>query len=127
MIEVVKRHWKIVSAVAVAVTFISIGIYLYNNKKATQQVAGGKGKIVLYSSSTCPHCINLKEDWEKFLSKSPVNGYDVLTVVDADEETLEQEKVQGFPTIKLYKGTGEVVEYSGNRTWESFVSFADSN
>jgi protein disulfide-isomerase A1 len=37
-------------------------------------------------------------------------------------------KVAGFPTIKLFKaGEKEVVDYSGDRSYESFIEFLDKN
>lgn len=126
MLAIVKKNWKLVAIVSAVLVVAAIGVYVMRSKKQTKSEVKN-GKIVLYSSSTCPHCINLKEDWEKFVGNAPVNGYDIHTIIDGDEEMLEKEKVQGFPTIKLYKGTGEVIEYSGNRTWESFMEFAKSN
>lgn len=37
-------------------------------------------------------------------------------------------QIEGFPTLKLFKAeTNEVVDYNGDRTVESFVSFLKEN
>ena len=46
--------------------------------------------------------------------------------MDSTANELEEVKVQGFPTIKLFKkGTNEIVDYNGDRTVEGFSKFLD--
>ena len=95
-----SMNTKIVIAV-IALIVVAVGVYFFYFRKQNQaqepEIVGSgqsKGKIVLYSSSGCPHCINLKDDWEKFLNKSPINGYKVVTMEDAESDILETEDVQ---------------------------------
>ena len=48
--------------------------------------------------------------------------------VEGDEqpEVIQQEDIQGFPTIKL-KTTSNTVEYNGDRTIEDLERFLDEN
>jgi len=46
--------------------------------------------------------------------------------MDSTANELEEVKVQGFPTIKLFKkGTNEIVDYNGDRTEDGFSKFLD--
>ena len=47
--------------------------------------------------------------------------------MDATANELEDIKIQGFPTIKLFrKGDNKVVDYNGERTLEVFAKFLES-
>ncbi len=48
--------------------------------------------------------------------------------MDATVNELEDIKIQGFPTIKLFmKGDNKVVDYNGERTLEGLSKFLDSD
>ena len=48
--------------------------------------------------------------------------------MDSTGNELEDIKIQGFPTIKLFqKGDNKVVNYSGDRTYEAFEKFLEEN
>jgi len=48
--------------------------------------------------------------------------------MDSTANELEDVKVQGFPTIKLFKkGDNSVVDYNGERTLDGLVRFIDSD
>merc|ERR1712152_111136 len=72
----------------------------------------------------------IPEDWDKEPVKVLVgkNFHDVAmnAEMDATANELEEVKVQGFPTIKLFKkGTNEIVDYNGDRTLEGFSKFLE--
>lgn len=52
----------------------------------------------------------------------------MIAKFDGTANELEHTKMQGFPTIRLYKkGTNEAVEYNGERTLEGLSKFIDTD
>ena len=76
-------------------------------------------RLVLYKSSSCPHCIAMMPEWEKVVAAAASMGLQVQTMDDAeDPKEIIAAQVDSVPTIKLYKG-GQVVQYGGERTAEA--------
>ena len=51
----------------------------------------------------------------------------VIAKMDSTANELEDIKIQGFPTIKLFKkGDNKVIDYNGERTLEGFSKFLES-
>lgn len=68
-------------------------------KKALRQ----RPCLVLFYMIGCHHCENNKPAWEEAKSKAPKG----LTILEVDSDaTPEDEKVEGFPTMK-YKTEGK--------------------
>ncbi|KAI3717609.1 hypothetical protein L1987_69336 [Smallanthus sonchifolius] len=78
-------------------------------------------------SDRCGHCKNLAPEYEK--PASVLSRHDppiALAKVDADAEEYkglaEKFEIQGFPTIKILKNGGEVVQdYKGPRKADGIV------
>ena len=93
----------------------------------------GGDMITLYffGTSWCPHCISAKPIWTEFVEENKdkvFNGKRVNFVeVDCDKETelANKYKVEGFPTIKLDKGS-EIIEFKSNPTKETLLEFLNS-
>merc|ERR1712020_704999 len=75
----------------------------------------------------------IPEDWDakpvKVLvgKKFEDNADIVISKMDSTGNELEDIKIQGFPTIKLFKkGDNKIVNYSGDRTLEGFEKFLES-
>jgi protein disulfide-isomerase A1 len=61
---------------------------------------------------------------EKFADREDI----VIAKMDSTANELEDIKIQGFPTIKLFKkGDNKVVDYNGERTLEGFSKFLESD
>ena len=74
------------------------------------------------------HCKQLAPIWdqlgEKFQDKDDI----VVAKMDSTANELEDIKIQGFPTIKLFKkGDNKVVDYNGERTLEGLTKFLESD
>jgi len=64
--------------------------------------------------------------WDKLGEKYKDHESIVIAKMDSTANELEEVKVQGFPTIKLFKkGTNEIVDYNGDRTEEGFSKFLE--
>lgn len=61
--------------------------------------------IVLYHMSTCPHCVNMMPEWNKFKSSAP-KSIPGLTIGEVERQYIDMipdAGVESFPTIKFYK------------------------
>jgi thiol-disulfide isomerase/thioredoxin len=83
-------------------------------------------RLVLYKTSTCPHCRNMMSEWDKVVGDAATLGFAVKTVdANDDPEETNAAQVESFPTIKLYKGS-KVLQYTGERTATAIESWAKS-
>jgi protein disulfide-isomerase A1 len=73
------------------------------------------------------HCKQLVPIWEKLGEKFKDHESIVVAKMDSTANELADIKIQGFPTIKLFKkGDNKVVEYNGERTLDGFTKFLES-
>merc|ERR1712193_307180 len=85
-----------------------------------------KDVLVEFYAPWCGHCKQLAPIWDKLGEKYADSETVVIAKMDSTANELEEVKVQGFPTIKLFKkGTNEIVDYNGDRTVEGFSKFLD--
>merc|ERR1712123_74480 len=82
--------------------------------------------LVEFYAPWCGHCKQLTPIWDKLGEKYADHESIVIAKMDSTVNELEEVKVQGFPTIKLFKkGSNEVVDYNGDRTEEGFTKFLE--
>merc|ERR1712154_7271 len=96
--------------------------------KNFQEVALNAEKDVLveFYAPWCGHCKQLTPIWDELGEKYKDHETIVIAKMDSTANELEEVKVQGFPTIKLFKkGTNEIVDYNGDRTEEGFSKFLE--
>merc|ERR1712215_512863 len=87
-----------------------------------------KDVLVEFCAPWCGHCKQLAPIWDKLGEKYKDHESIVIAKMDSTANELEEVKVQGFPTIKLFKkGTNEIVDYNGDRTEEGFTKFLEAN
>merc|ERR1712165_90131 len=97
--------------------------------KNFQEVALNPEKDVLveFYAPWCGHCKQLTPIWDELGEKYKDHETIVIAKMDSTANELEEVKVQGFPTIKLFKkGTNEIVDYNGDRTVAGFSKFLES-
>ena len=96
-------------------------------------------KVFYFYADWCPHCKKANEHWSKIKNDqeigdgTAVNGYymeyiGIDCTDEKDEEAakfLSKYKVEGFPTIKLVKGT-DVVEFDAKPDYDILKHFIKS-
>lgn len=89
--------------------------------------------IVLFYVDWCPHCVSSKPEWAKVVNKhnnTTVNGKNVKVQAcncegsEAEQETANDNSIQGYPTIKAIKNN-ETVEYNGARNADAIEAFIE--
>jgi len=86
-----------------------------------------KDVLVEFYAPWCGHCKQLTPIWEQLGEKYADSESILIAKMDSTANELEDVKVQGFPTIKLFqKETNAVIDYNGERTLDGFVKFLES-
>jgi len=97
--------------------------------KNFQDVAMDKSKDVLveFYAPWCGHCKQLAPIYDKLGAEFKDSEDVVIAKMDSTANEVEDIKVQGFPTIKLFKKeTNEVIDFAGERTLEGMKKFIES-
>ncbi|XP_071696429.1 protein disulfide-isomerase-like [Rutidosis leptorrhynchoides] len=95
----------------------------------SETVTKHKFIVVEFYAPWCGHCKSLAPEYEK--AASVLSSHDppvTLAKVDANAEEnkglAQQYEIQGFPTIKIFKDGGEIVQdYKGPREADGIVEF----
>jgi len=98
--------------------------------KNFEEVARNKDKDVLveFYAPWCGHCKQLAPIYDQLGEKFADHETIVIAKMDATANELEDIKIQGFPTIKLFKrGDNSVVDFNGERTLEGMTKFLESD
>ena len=79
-------------------------------------------------SKVCIHCENMKPEWNKLLKKlKKINCNAILLEIDANYlNNINNNiisKINGFPSILIYKNGKIVKDYNGNRSLNDMLKF----
>jgi len=85
----------------------------------------GETCIVEFYAPWCGHCKQLKPEYEKLskMLKGQIGVYAVDASEDQNRPIAQRFGIQGFPTIKVWKGK-KVMDYQGARTADGMAEFA---
>jgi len=87
--------------------------------------------LVKFYAPWCGHCKRLAPTWEELAIKFVGSSSIKIAKVDCTDESNRQlcvdEKVNGFPTMFLYRDGKKVEEYEGNRSLDDLYSFVSKN
>lgn len=86
-----------------------------------------KGLVMIWFYATwCGHCVNMEQEWEKLQAKHP-EEVNLARVESNDYDNYQQspneDKVQGYPTVRLYHQDKMVKEYDGDRSFKNMYDF----
>lgn len=80
--------------------------------------------MVEFYAPWCGHCKALAPEYEVAATKLKEHGIPVTKVDCTEEEALcAQQKIQGYPTIKVFHGLDNDTPYPGGRTSDAIVSY----
>ncbi|XP_076686826.1 thioredoxin domain-containing protein pretaporter [Andrena cerasifolii] len=83
--------------------------------------------FVKFFAPWCGHCKRLAPIWEelgkKFFVNEDVNIVKVDCTLDASKELCNEQEVDGFPTLCLYRDGQKVSEYNGARNLDDLYEF----
>ena len=85
---------------------------------------GKKKAFVRFGAPWCGHSRAMNPAWEKLKKDLPGKVMDVDCT--AERELCDEQKIRGFPTLKLYNN-GSVSEYTGDRSYEHMLKWFHEN
>ncbi|KAG5884135.1 hypothetical protein JTB14_021804 [Gonioctena quinquepunctata] len=87
--------------------------------------------FVKFFAPWCGHCKRLSPTWdtlrEKFSAGNGVNIVKVDCTLEDNKDLCNDEEVEGFPTLFLYRDGERISEYSGSRSLEDLHEFVLSH
>jgi protein disulfide-isomerase A1 len=91
-----------------------------------------KDVFVEFYATWCGHCKRLKPTWDSLGDKyAAIKDRLVIAKMEAQDNDLPPSvpfRIQGFPTLKFKPaGSREFVDYEGDRSFESLVSFVEEH
>ena len=145
-----KRH--ILVMLLIACLFIWIGVYVYKTYVSSylgsslEGYASSMGEnappssenqktatLYMFGTSWCPHCKTAKPIWDDYVSNNEnlkVGNYDILfksVDCDAEKNIADKFNVKGYPTFKLERGPGDIVDFEAKPTHDNFTSLLQTS
>ena len=84
--------------------------------------------LILFYATWCGHCSAMEPEWEKLQENHPA-GVNLAKVESEDYDNYamspNEDRVQGYPTVRLYHQDKMVKEFDGERNFESMYQFIE--
>ena len=104
---------------------------LVGNTFQNEVINNDKDVMVLFSSSSCPHCKKFYPTYESIAKKlKKMNPKLLLSVIDTKENEIESVKIEVIPSIKFYPGNKKdkpPIDYDGDGSSEDIIKFIKNN
>lgn len=110
----------ILLVILAAAYFMTFRGCLSQNNQEQFEISLPKKKIkcTLYTSSTCPHCLNMLPEWEKFKRDIKHNGN--ISVVHKKDKEIDDPNVQYVPMLKITIGKCDCDDDDKNNNGEHY-------
>ena len=96
--------------------------------KINKHALNGGESVIALTAPWCGHCNALKPELAKMKSKLRGGSGIVANVSDKYHSQLQMDtKVDGFPTIRHFKGSNKVKDYEGKRKALDLANFANNS
>lgn len=83
--------------------------------------------LVKFFAPWCGHCKRLASTWEelgkKFIANDNVHIVKIDCTLQVNKQLCDEQEVEGFPTLFLYKNGKKISEYNGSRTLDDLYEF----
>jgi thiol-disulfide isomerase/thioredoxin len=105
--------------------------FAVNDKQPSHQQPKSTLKCIMFFTEWCGYCKKAKPEWERLRvemdGKVVADKRIVITGVDCDkdEATAKRYGINAFPTFK-FEIDGQVLDYSGENTFDGFKRFIQS-
>jgi thiol-disulfide isomerase/thioredoxin len=89
--------------------------------------------LYMFGTTWCPHCKTAKPIWDDYVSNNEnlkVGNYDILfksVDCDAEKNIADKFNVKGYPTFKLERGPGDIVDFEAKPTHDNFTSLLQTS
>jgi thiol-disulfide isomerase/thioredoxin len=89
--------------------------------------------LYMFGTTWCPHCKTAKPVWDDYVRNNEnlkVGNYDILfksVDCDAEKNIADKFNVKGYPTFKLERGPGDIVEFEAKPTHDNFTSLLQTS
>eukprot|EP01026_Neomeris_dumetosa_P065544 TRINITY_DN62946_c0_g1_i1.p1 TRINITY_DN62946_c0_g1~~TRINITY_DN62946_c0_g1_i1.p1 ORF type:complete len:492 (-),score=78.95 TRINITY_DN62946_c0_g1_i1:210-1685(-) len=96
-------------------------------KSFEEEVMGNKDVLIEFYAPWCGHCKKLAPIYEKIGEKFKENKSVVIAKMDATANDVPRSEfnVRGFPTLYFVTGSGEIIQYSGDRSEADLIKFVE--
>ncbi|CCG82974.1 Protein disulfide-isomerase [Taphrina deformans PYCC 5710] len=108
-----------------ASTALASDVLTLNQASFDQLLVDTPLALVEFFAPWCGHCKNLAPEYELAATELKNKAGIAIAKVDCTEEVdlCAKEGVQGYPTLNLYRGKGNVAAYAGARKADAIVSY----
>ena len=132
-------NWKmLLFGFAVLAVLSLVALYAFGVKFTTpilsgfQNSAPAMNTFTMYYADWCGHCQQAKPTFTEFASSGTIKIGEKDCVIrmvspEKEPEKAKGKNIKGFPSFLLETVDGKVVEYTGERNVDGYMSFLNSN